>query len=74
MFHGTTDIFVKPATGAMQEGVEGFLKGLGRGTVSILVKPTLGIVDLTKYTMESVRRYFYTCTYSTRSCKREYSF
>ncbi len=56
MFRGTTDIFVMPTTGAVNDGFEGFFKGLGRGTVSILVKPTLGLVDLAKYTMESVRR------------------
>lgn len=57
MLYGATDIVVKPITGASSEGFEGFLKGLGRGTVSILVKPTLGVVDLAKYTMEGVRRY-----------------
>ena len=57
MFRGTTDIFVLPTTGAVHDGVEGFFKGLGKGTVSILVKPTLGLVDLAKYTMEGVRRY-----------------
>ena len=57
MMHGATDIFIKPVTGAANEGFEGFFKGLGRGTVSILVKPTLGVVDLAMYTMEGIRRY-----------------
>ena len=57
MLYGATDIVVKPITGAATEGFEGFLKGLGRGAVSVLVKPTLGVVDLAKYTMEGIRRY-----------------
>ena len=55
IFHGATDIFVKPVTGAARSGFVGFLSGLGRGAVSVLVKPTLGVVDLAKYTMEGVR-------------------
>ena len=36
--------------------MEGFFKGIGIGAVSILVKPTLGMVDLINYSMEGVRR------------------
>ena len=43
-------------SGAAKEGVVGFLGGLGRGAVSILTKPTLAVVDLTRYTLEGVRR------------------
>ena len=54
---GAADIVVKPITGASTEGFEGFMKGIGRGAISVLVKPTLGAVDLAKYTMEAIRRY-----------------
>ena len=43
-------------SGAAKEGVVGFFSGLGRGAVSMLTKPTLAVVDLTRYTMEGVRR------------------
>ena len=56
VFHGATDIIVKPITGASSKGFEGFMKGIGRGAISVLVKPTLGAVDLAKYTMEGIRR------------------
>jgi vacuolar protein sorting-associated protein 13A/C len=55
VIHGTTDIIVKPITGASNDGFEGFMKGFGRGTVSVLVKPTLGAIDLAKYIMEGIR-------------------
>ncbi|XP_011403538.2 PREDICTED: vacuolar protein sorting-associated protein 13A-like [Amphimedon queenslandica] len=55
VFHGATDIIVKPITGASSKGFEGFMKGIGRGAISVLVKPTLGAVDLAKYTMEGIR-------------------
>ena len=39
------------------EGVKGFLKGLGAGALSILTKPTLGVIDLVHFTLEGIRRW-----------------
>ena len=37
------------------EGVRGFLKGLGTGALSVLAKPTLGVVDLVHFTLEGIK-------------------
>lgn len=37
------------------EGVKGFLKGLGTGALSVLAKPTLGVVDLVHFTLEGIK-------------------
>lgn len=47
-------VFVHP--GASTGGAKGFFQGLGKGALSILTKPTLGIADLAYFTLEGVRR------------------
>jgi hypothetical protein len=39
---GFTDIFVQPYKGARKEGAVGALKGVGKGTVSLMTKTTSG--------------------------------
>ena len=51
-----TSLLPNGHSGAAKEGVVGFFRGLGRGTASILTKPTLGVFDLAKCTMEGIRR------------------
>lgn len=46
----------KPITGAKEEGVEGFFKGLGKGTIGLVTRPTAGIVDFAHGTFDSVKR------------------
>lgn len=50
-------ILVHHLVGATTSGAKGFFQGVGRGALSILTKPTLGVVDLAYYTLEGVRRY-----------------
>ena len=44
----------------MQEkGIEGFLKGLGRGLMGFITKPTGGTVDMVSIAFDGIRRYFF---------------
>lgn len=53
---GVTGVFTKPIDGAKSDGVEGFFKGLGKGAVGLVARPTAGIVDFASGTFESVKR------------------
>lgn len=44
VFDGVTGVFTKPISGAKSDGVEGFFKGLGKGAVGLVARPTAGIV------------------------------
>lgn len=43
-------------TGAQQDGVEGFFRGLGRGIMGLITKPTLGVIDSVAMACDSIRR------------------
>lgn len=43
--HGITGVVVEPVKGAAQDGVSGFVKGVGKGLVGVAVKPVTGILD-----------------------------
>lgn len=49
-------MFTKPISGARADGVEGFFKGLGKGAVGLVARPTAGIVDFASGTFDSVKR------------------
>ncbi len=38
--------------GAKQEGMKGFAKGVGKGLVGVVVRPTVGVLDLTTKTIQ----------------------
>ena len=46
----------QPVEGAMDEGVGGFFKGVGKGVVGLVARPTGGIVDFASGTFDSVKR------------------
>uniref|UniRef100_T1J4H6 Vacuolar protein sorting-associated protein 13 n=1 Tax=Strigamia maritima TaxID=126957 RepID=T1J4H6_STRMM len=56
VFDGVTGVFVKPITGAKEEGVEGFFKGVGKGVVGLVTRPTAGVIDFASGTLDSVKR------------------
>ena len=43
-------------TGAFEEGVEGFFKGIGKGLMGLIVKPTGGAVDMVSMAADGVKR------------------
>jgi vacuolar protein sorting-associated protein 13A/C len=55
---GVTGVITKPVSGARDEGVGGFFKGLGAGVIGLVAQPTGGVIDFASNTFESVKRYF----------------
>ena len=51
-------------TGAQKEGAAGLVKGVGKGLVGLIVRPTGGLIDLTSGTLDFVTRYVHACIYS----------
>lgn len=43
-------------TGAQDEGVKGFFKGLGRGLMGFFIKPAGGTVDMVALVMDGISR------------------
>lgn len=56
VFDGVTGVVTKPVQGARNEGVGGFFKGLGKGAVGLVARPTAGVVDFASGTFDSVKR------------------
>ena len=42
---GVTGVATKPIEGAKEEGVGGFFKGVGKGVVGLVARPTGGFID-----------------------------
>ena len=45
-----------PFAGAMKEGAAGFFKGIGKGLVGVVARPTGGIVDMASSTFQGIQR------------------
>ena len=43
--------------GAHEDGVEGFFKGVGKGLLGLLTKPSGGIFDMVSMAFDGVRRF-----------------
>ncbi|XP_066252738.1 intermembrane lipid transfer protein Vps13 isoform X1 [Euwallacea similis] len=56
VFDGVTGVFTKPVSGAKEQGVEGFFKGLGKGAVGLVTRPAAGIVDFASGSLDVVKR------------------
>ena len=52
---GVTGTITQPITGARSNGVSGFFKGIGKGLLGLVVKPTNGILDTISKTAEGVK-------------------
>jgi vacuolar protein sorting-associated protein 13A/C len=46
----------KMFVGARQDGFGGFFKGVGKGVVGLVARPTGGIIDFASGTFDSVKR------------------
>lgn len=44
------------AVGAQKEGAAGFFKGVGKGLVGVLTRPTGGIIDMASSTFQGIKR------------------
>jgi len=56
VFDGVTGIVRKPIEGAKREGVEGFFKGVGKGLVGVVTRPTSGVIDFASSSFEGIKR------------------
>lgn len=45
------------SAGAKKEGAAGFFKGIGKGLVGVVARPTGGIVDMASSTFQGIQRY-----------------
>nr|XP_033782936.1 vacuolar protein sorting-associated protein 13A isoform X2 [Geotrypetes seraphini] len=53
---GITGIVTKPIKGAQKEGAAGFFKGVGKGLVGAVARPTGGIIDMAGSTFQGIKR------------------
>ncbi|XP_048577905.1 intermembrane lipid transfer protein VPS13A-like isoform X2 [Nematostella vectensis] len=53
---GIGGVVMKPIEGARSEGVEGFFKGMGKGFLGLLTRPTGGVIDMVSFTLDGIRR------------------
>ena len=53
---GASGIVTNPFQGAKKEGAKGFFKGVGRGLVGAVAKPTAGVIDFASGTLEGIKR------------------
>ncbi|XP_037004997.2 intermembrane lipid transfer protein VPS13A isoform X1 [Artibeus jamaicensis] len=53
---GITGIVTKPIKGAQKGGAAGFLKGVGKGLVGAVARPTGGIIDMASSTFQGIKR------------------
>ncbi|KAH3866034.1 hypothetical protein DPMN_029085 [Dreissena polymorpha] len=51
------DKFQKITSGAKKEGVEGFFKGVGKGLVGVVTRPTSGVIDFASSSFEGIKRF-----------------
>lgn len=42
----------------MEQGVEGFFTGLGKGAVGLFTRPTAGVIDFASGSLDAVKRYW----------------
>ena len=62
-----TGVVTKPISGAKHGGALGFAKGLGKGFIGLVTRPTGGIVDFTSTTLDLVKRYDLSSSLTIRS-------
>jgi vacuolar protein sorting-associated protein 13A/C len=52
---GITGLVSQPVRGAEKDGVGGFFKGALKGFAGLVVKPVVGVIDLTSKTAEGIK-------------------
>ncbi|TMW68004.1 hypothetical protein Poli38472_007676 [Pythium oligandrum] len=54
IFAGVSGVLTAPAMGAYNNGLTGFVEGVGKGLIGVAVKPTAGILDLAAKTTAGI--------------------
>lgn len=52
---GIVGVFMQPVQGAEKDGIEGFFKGTLKGLAGLVVKPVVGVMDMTSKTAEGIK-------------------
>lgn len=55
LYRGITGFVTQPYAGAKEEGMVGFLKGAGKGTAGLIVKPGAGMCNSTRNVIDGAR-------------------
>ncbi|KAL3882452.1 hypothetical protein ACJMK2_028790 [Sinanodonta woodiana] len=55
IYGGLTSLIKLPIEGGREEGIEGFVKGIGKGVIGTITKPVSGILDLASGAANAVR-------------------
>jgi vacuolar protein sorting-associated protein 13A/C len=50
-------VILHPVLGAAQEGVQGCIKGVGKGVMGLVTRPTAGVIDFASGLFGAVKRY-----------------
>nr|CAD7395131.1 unnamed protein product [Timema poppensis] len=53
---GVSGVIMKPISGAREEGIEGFFKGVGKGMMGLVTRPTAGVIDFASGSLDAVKR------------------
>ena len=51
-----TGVVIKPVMGAKQGGASGFVKGLSKGILGLVVRPAGGIIDFASTSLDVIKR------------------
>lgn len=54
--HDKISVDAYHVSGAKKEGAAGFFKGIGKGLVGVVARPTGGIVDMASSTFQGIQR------------------
>lgn len=54
---GVEGVFEKPISGARNDGVRGFFKGVSKGMVGLVARPLSGALDFTSGTLNTIKRF-----------------
>jgi vacuolar protein sorting-associated protein 13A/C len=54
---GITGVMMAPIRGAQRDGIVGFVKGVGKGALGVVVKPVIGVLDFASQSFGTIERY-----------------
>ncbi|KAH8747024.1 hypothetical protein F5883DRAFT_584558, partial [Diaporthe sp. PMI_573] len=55
-YHGITGVAMQPWEGAKKDGIKGFLKGAGKGTIGLVTKPGVALFGLVGYPALGIKK------------------
>lgn len=68
---GVEGVFEKPISGARNDGVRGFFKGVSQGMVGLVARPLSGALDFTSGTLNTIKRFVFFTFYYINNIKED---